>query len=303
MNKGPPVWFVGQDMASNEEAYDHYRTQFDAFKLATNRILLVSYGTSFVKPTHQRESLCAILCMKLSVTARSLYLLAPDPISETFLQSHLDFSSSAALARLLVNTFASLYHLGIEPCSEDEFEVRQLLVFWRDFRVRRKMNFGVDSDKAAAFHEPNLRTRLESNGFWMSLPAQARRHILKGNLLLHSEEDIVERAGMNRDFHKQMYAYWSAHTHCDSVAFLDMAENRRGSGQINAGDIAMLAVSLEWVIKFLKLASDQVDEIFAGAESRAASVPNIDLLSNKIFAVPWAGLSLSEARARRPGHT
>tara|TARA_R110000787_G_scaffold148819_1_gene262782 strand:- start:746 stop:1663 length:918 start_codon:yes stop_codon:yes gene_type:complete len=298
MSERELVWYVGQDFEPNKETYEYYKTQYVRFKKATRKILLVSYGSGGVLATHPKENLCATLCKKLSVTARSLYMLAPDPNSKEFFQQHLDFTSSATIARALVSNFAMLYHFGIEACSEDEFRTRQLLMWWRDYRVRRKMNFAEGyRERADAFHDPDLRRRLNENKFWLRLPDKTRRHILRSNHLLHSEEEILERAGADKETHIKMYAYWSAHAHCDSVSFINMDEQRRGSGQVNVGDIAMLGTTLEWINGFLEHAAKEVDDIFAGAEERASKIKNLDLLSNKTVSMPWAGkLTLEQAR-------
>lgn len=134
-------WYVGDDYPANKKTYDYYKSQYVRLKKATEKLLLVSFGSAGILATHPKENLCATLCVKFSTTARSLYLLSPNPQSPDFFSKHLDFTSSATIARVLVSNFAMLYHFGIESCSEDEFRVRQLLMWWRDYRVRRKMNF------------------------------------------------------------------------------------------------------------------------------------------------------------------
>ena len=168
-------WYVGEDYESNKEVYEYYKVQYVRFKSATLKILLVSFGSGGILATHPKENLCATLCTKLSVTARSLYYLVPNPNSKDFFTQHLDFTSSATIARALVSNFAMLYHFGIEACSEDEFRTRQLLMWWRDYRVRRKMNFVEEyREQADVLHGPDLRRRLDDNKHWLTLPQQRR---------------------------------------------------------------------------------------------------------------------------------
>ena len=292
-------WIVGEDLEANRHAYDYYKDQYRRFRSATEKILLVSYGTGSIYVVHAKDDLCSTLCNKLSTTAKSLYILAPDPTSKDFFHQHIDFTSSATIARALVSNFAMLFHFGIEQCSEDEFRARQLLMWWRDYRVRRKMNFADGyREQADTLHGPDLKKRLNENKHWMSLPEKTRTHLLKSNHLLQSEEEILERAGADKEMHLRMYAYWSAHAHCDSVSFINMAEQQRGTGQVNAGDIAMLGTTLEWVSGFIEFAAKEVDRIFAGAEARASSIKHIDLMNNKTPPRPWSGkLTLEDARA------
>ncbi len=274
-----------------------YKKEHSKFEKAVLRSCIVSYGGGSLITSHAREAHCSFLFTKLSVTAKSLLLLSPNPTSDNFGKSDLDFSTAAAVTRVLVDTFVSLYHFGLEDCPEDEYQTRQLLLFWRDFRVRHKMGIQNDFASVGAFHREDLTSRLNANAFWLSIPLKRRKHLLKSNDILHSPYDIMVRAGFDADWHRTLYTYWSAHTHCDSVAFLRMAEQNRGMGQVNEGDIGLLATCLEYARMILNYSSDKVDLVLVGAEERGNALKDFYPLENIFPPVPWAGKTLESLKS------
>ena len=108
---------------------------------------------------------------------------------------------------------------------------------------------------------------------------------------------MIERAGLNADFNKEIYSYWSAHTHCGSVAFFRMLDGVRGRGNGNQTDFELTSVCLEYVSKLLEKASDEVDRVIIGAEQRGKSMKNFDPFSTVHLSPPWQGkLTMEELK-------
>jgi len=146
------------------------------------------------------------------------------------------------------------------------------------------------------FHTQDLLAQLDANVVWQSLDQKFRKETLKKNNMLHSPEEILRRAGFDPVHCKKIYAYWSAHTHCDSVAFIRMRDDRRGAGFFNKADISLLGVCLEFANLFLVASTSAVDTMFAGAEKRTLDVAGFNPNSNVQPRRPWAGQMLSELR-------
>lgn len=287
---------VGCMVTSATDTPLEYRAQYASFKEAVARASTISYGCGDIVSSHSRENYTATLFTKLTVTAMSLLKLCPDPSEQDFEYAHLDFTSCAALSRVIMDTFVALFHFGIEDCAEDEFQVRQLLLFWRDFRVRIKMRVIDDPEPFVSFHDSDLRSRLNANSFWLALPEKQRADLLNRNNMLHSHWETLKRAGFEEEVCRAIYAYWSAHTHCDSVAFINMPEQRRGAGYINEIDIELLATCLHFSEGFLRCASDWTNQMFADAEGRANLVSGHKPFSTVQPRRPWAGKSILELR-------
>ncbi len=125
--------------------------------------------------------------------------------------------------------------------------------------------------------------------FWQTIPETRRRHLLKFNNILYSPYEIMTRAGFDPDLNKKLYSYWSAHTHCDSVAFLRMTDQIRGRGIANQIDLELTSVCLGYLVKILNFSSDKVDEVLIGAEERGKSVKNFDPFKVMHESPPWEG--------------
>lgn len=198
----------------------------------------------------------------------------------------------------MIDTFLALFNFGFDDCAEDEYQSRQLLLFWKDHRVRVKM--GVIDDSVEKFHKEDLKKRLNANPFWKTIPETERRYLLKSNNILHSPYEIMERAGFDTEWNKQIYSYWSAHTHCDPVAFLRMTDQVRGRGIVNQADLELTSVCLEYITRILNASSDMVNEVLIDAERRGRSVKTFDPFATKHDSPPWEGcLTMADLKAKK----
>lgn len=267
----------------------HYVDALREFELAVIRASTVSYGGVGILTSHARETYCSIIFTKLVVTAHSILKLCPNPNNKDRAESFGDYTAIASLARVEIDTFIALFHFGLEDCPEDEYQVRQLLLFWRDHKVRIKMGMYDDSDGGIDFHDKDLKQRLKSNPFWQTIDIKRQKYLLKQNEILHSPYDVIERAGFDAEYNKNLYAYWSAHVHCSSVAFIRILDQGRGRGAINVADLDLITVCLKYVTKILNFSSDKVDEVLVGAEHRGKSVKSFNPFNVLHESPPWEG--------------
>jgi len=265
----------------------HYKDAFREFKRAVIRASTVSYGGVGILTSHAREAYCSMIFTKLVVTAHSILKLCPDPNDKSFRENFVDYTAVASLSRVEIDTFIALYHFGLESCPEDEYQVRQLLLFWRDHRVRIKMGMYDNEEESVEFHNKDLKLRLESNPFWQSIDVKRQKHLLKSNDILHSPYEVMKRAGFDAEYNKNLYSYWSAHVHCSSVAFLRMLDEVRGRGAINQTDLDLITVCLTYLVKILNFSSDKVDEVLVGSEQRGMSVKSFNAFNVVHESPPW----------------
>lgn len=281
-------------MAQDAEGIRLYKDAYPKFRTSVGRATAVSYGSGDIVSDHSRQYYCSVLFTKLTVTSATLLKILPDLRDDYAGNDNLDFSAVAAVSRVVMDTFVSLFHFGLEQCPEEEYEARELLLFWRDVHVRKKMGLAEVSPKAAQFHDENLRQRLEENAHWQSLPMKERRHLLKKGNLLHSPDEIVKRADFDLQEWQLLHAYWSAHAHCSSVAFIRTGYNDRGLGYLNETDLGLSASCLEFCANVLNCCSDKVDQQFCGAEARAHSVEGFREHSIEQPERPWKGVRLAD---------
>lgn len=275
-----------------------FEKRLQEFRQAVIRSSTVSYGGVGILTSHARETYCSIIFTKLVGTAHSILRLCPSPKDKNYHQAPLDYTAIAALSRVIIDTFIALYHFGLEDCEEDEYQARQLLLFWKDHRVRIKM--GVIDDEGAAFHNEDIKKRLDINSFWQTIPEKHKRHLLKSNAMLHSPFEIIERAGFDAEWNKKIYSYWSAHTHCDPVAFIRMTDQIRGRGIVNQADLELTSVCLEYVTKILNFSSNKVDKVLIGAEARGRSIKTFDPFAVIHESPPWERrLTMADLKAQK----
>jgi len=276
-----------------------YERRLSEFKNAVIRESIVSYGGVGLLTSHARETYCSIIFTKLVGTGHSiLRLLCANPEDNNYHEAPLDYTAIAALSRVMIDTFIALFHFGFEDCEEDEYQTRQLLLFWKDHRVRVKM--GIIDESGEKFHNEDLKKRLNDNPFWKAIPERERRRLLKFNNMLHSPYEIMERAGFDAEWNKQIYSYWSAHTHCDPVAFLRMTDQIRGRGIVNQTDLELTSVCLEYITRILNFSSDMVNEVLIDAENRGNSVKTFDPFATKHESPPWEGrLTMADLKAKK----
>lgn len=282
---------------NSDDIAKYYRHQFDGFRTAVQSAFFVCYGISDLLVLGARPKYRGILFTKLCVTGRSLLLLAPDPTDRNFHRAHMDLSGGAALARVVIDTFVSLFHLGLDRCGASEFEARELLAYWRDLQVRKRMSAVFDGAAVVAARSPvedELRARLGDNSHFAGLPEKRRRHLLKKADLLYAPEDILKQAGFPIEQVRGFYAYLSAHAHCDSVSFMSMPEQRRGRGFPSDADMALLGTCLEQAGIFVSEGARLVELAAPGAEARGRSIDGLDPLRDVAGPQWWQGKKLSE---------
>lgn len=270
---------------------DHYRDAFEAFVENIKRANTIAYGGSFQKTEHPRQFYCHLIFTKMVVMSRSLLRLCPHPEKQSRVHDHWDLPSCAAISRSITDAFAIHFHLGVEEVDDDEHEARRLVTYWRDFTVRDVLFVERRSERQSeykAFHERDLRARLDANAYWGTLRISKRRHILKKRLLIHDQNEIFERAGFDPDDVAKTYRYLSAQMHCDSISFMRMAEQRRGVGLENDADKAGIFWALANASELLVAASSNVDRVLPGSEARGMSVEATDRLNGVFPRPPWA---------------
>jgi len=269
-----------------------YPSEFVKFRGELDRAIFTSYGMGEIRVQESKHRFCAILFLKLVNVAQSVIGQCPDPNQKEPIRSFMNFSSIAALARVLADTYVVLFHLGIEDCSDDEYQLRLYLTYWKDIHRRSKM--GVGTPDEIAEYRSDLTARLEGNTLWASMDARTKRDLLKRAMLLHGPWEILERADFDVDECKEIYAFWSAHTHCDPVAFMRTGEEGFGVGYPSDIDLMYAAQCLEFTRVILEQARLAVDKIFLGAEARAGSVEGFNPSQVDQPPRPWAGKSLAE---------
>ena len=149
-------------------------------------------------------------------------------------------------------------------------------------------------EEFSEFHTENLRERLSQNEYWCALPEKHREHLLRKNQTLHSPDEILKRAGFDAKECRAIYAYLSAHTHCDSVSFIRTGEGGRGQGFINDADLLGITTCLDFSGTFMLFATTNTDEFFKGALERAKTVKDFRPFEIELPPRPWAGTSFND---------
>jgi hypothetical protein len=200
----------------------------------------------------------SVLFTRVVIISTSILTLCPE--SELCNTINWDFGSVASLVRNLHECSLMFFYLSIDSISADEWRARLNLMQLHDNSERYKMLTDLSPTsqdyKLYESHDSELKQRLSTNPYFLSLEKKLQKKLLKGeSAKILTFKEISERMGDGQKFIWGLYRFYSCHTHTSPLSFSRMGAQRR-NGVENDVDKGYKAVALDFANQILLRALD-----------------------------------------------
>jgi hypothetical protein len=247
---------------SNPELTHRYLVERRTFRELVSRVERISCGSGGVLSTGNRMFWGSVLFTRISVTAKSIEQILPDPKPG----QHWDFSAVASLARNILETCIVYHWLCGNDISEDVRQGRFILLYLHDHGSRRRL-FPHQFTEPDPVHEDLVR-RFDANPYLGTFDARQRAIALKGEKTPFVQDDVLAEMGVDMKNFRFLYRFFSQHTHSGPIAFYRMAEHGRGTGIETRHEKIYMLIAIEPVSGALSQAIKEHLTIFPDAETR-----------------------------------
>jgi hypothetical protein len=254
-------------MDPNQEMCEHYIPCLDDFTSALGKAFAISYSSTGLRCSN-RQVWASVLFTRLCTFATSILWLCPgSKLNPNGL--HWDFGSIATLSRNLLECSLIFFYLGIEDVSEQEMNVRLIVMDLHDCHARNQLrrNLAKVKDAGPSIYDDaivNLSNKLKNDPFFKELPSHDQKNIFKGQrACIYSQSQILSRMGEDASWIRAYYHFLSSHTHSLPLGFSRMAEHGRGHGGENVVDKAYITYALDFNSKILKKCTAQMQTAFS----------------------------------------
>lgn len=254
-------------MNLNQEMCEHYIPCLDDFTLAMEKAIATSHTSSGLRCSNRQEW-ASVLFTRLCTFSTSILSLCPgSKLNPNGL--HWDFGSIAALSRNLLECSLIFFYLGIEDVSEQEMNVRLIVMDLHDCNARNRLRRDLvkiknDGPNIYADAVDKLSKKLKTDTFFNKLPLQDQKSIYKGQrACIYSQSEILSRMGEDASWIRSYYHFLSSHTHSLPLGFSRMAEHDRGHGGENDIDKAYITFALDFNSKILKRCTADMQRVFS----------------------------------------
>lgn len=263
------------DPAGLSEIDRKYRAAVGAYEVALQAAIDFSRLASG-RPSETRQiAWSALLFTRLCNFGSSVARLTPgSAYSDWKADRYWDNSAVSTLARAIYECFLLFFYLGIDEIPDDESLARQTLMYLHDATMRLRVfhhSPEPNEAKAQAFYTAQrgeLIGQLEGSAYFNTLTDRQREKFRRGrDLYFLSQDEILEKMGLQPQELRRNYEFLSAHAHSLPVAFMRAMEDGRGRGVENDPEKAYMGQTLNFVAGILTSATEFY---------RAASEPYID---------------------------
>jgi hypothetical protein len=246
----------------------HYRERVAALDNAVRTCIDVSRKLAGIRSPTGAHFYASVIFTSLCTRGVSLAILAPhSPWSRKVIE-HWDYASIAGMTRSILEVRIAFFYLCAEQCSREEWECRWNLFNLHDCMTRMHLFQELPSASSdnTGFDEQatDLRSRLDSNPFFTSLPLKERNRLLKGSYAYLSPlESIGVRAGVDLHTFRWLFKVLSCHVHGLPFSFYRMGEQERGRGVHSEIEEGYTSLCLSFAVKLLISSRDEMSQLFA----------------------------------------
>lgn len=253
-------------MTHNLELEEYYSSWLNEFTAVLEIAIATSHSTASLQAGERRFWASVLFTRVCSFSISILYLCPGSKLSRDY--THWDFGAIASLSRNVFECALNFFYLGVEAITDEEWLARLRVMELHDcmtrFRMFRDFDANHKSLKGFEGQASELRTILQQNGFFLSLPDRQRKMLLKGKQAsILKKDEILQRMGETWPGTRGYYRFLSSHIHSFPLSFSRMAEHGRGTGDENEVDKKYISVALEFCTKTLKRCTDDMRKIFA----------------------------------------
>ncbi len=247
---------------SNPEMTKLYIALKRGFRGAVGRAVRVSRGSGGVLSTGNRMFWASVLFTRLTVLAKSVLMLLPDPKP----REHWDFSSVASLVRNLQEAYLVYFWLCQDDVLENVREGRFILLYLHDYGSRKRLYPDLFEEGHWVYED--LVRQFDENPFLKTYTETQRRVALKGEKTPFVQDEVLGRMGVDLANFRYMYRFFSQHTHTGPMSFYRMVDHDRGTGVETRHEKRYMILAISFAIDVLNRAIEGHLLIFPDAETR-----------------------------------
>lgn len=248
-----------------------YRERVSALDNVVRHCINVSQKFAGIRSLTGAHFFASALFTSLCTRGVSLAILTPySPWSKKKVEQW-DYASIAGMTRSILEVRLAFFYLCTEECPPEEWDCRWNIFNLHDctarIRLFEEMPGGSIDIIGFNAQAEELRTRLTTNPFFMSLPEKDKKKYLHGgHAYLHSLEDIAARVGIDIHTFRWLYKMLSSQVHGLPLAFYRMGQQERGRGVHSEVEEGYTQVCLSFAISLLVGAGDEMEHLFTEAK-------------------------------------
>lgn len=247
---------------SNPEMTKLYIALKREFRGAVERATRVSRGSGGVRSTGARMFWASVLFTRLTVLAKSILMLLPNPKP----REHWDFSSVASLVRNLSEAYIVYFWLCEDDVIDEVRSGRFILLYLHDYGSRKRMYPDLFEEGHWVFND--LVRQFDENPYLKGFTEIQRRVALKGEKTPFVQDEVLGRMGIDLADFRHTYRFFSQHTHTGPMSFYRMVDHDRGTGVETRQEKRYMMVAISFAIDVLNRATTGHLLIFPDAETR-----------------------------------
>lgn len=263
----------GAGLPTNPQLTTAYVWLKKEYRQATERAERVSRGSGGIPSTGNRMFWASVLFTRLTVLAKSVMRLLPDPRPG----EHWDFSSVASLVRNLAEAYLVYFWLCEDEVLDEVRAGRFILLYLHDHGSRRRL-FPAEHEEDGPVFEDLVR-QFDANPYLATFPEKRRREALRGEKTPFVQDEVLDRMGVDREQFRTAYRFFSQHTHTGPMSFYRMTEHDRGTGVETRHEKRYMIMAIGLAADALRRATDGHLTIFPDAETRSPHMTRRSILN------------------------
>lgn len=251
----------------NPKPSKEYAERIAALDNVIRHCISISQKFAGVKSPTASHYYASVLFTSLCSRSVSLVMLAPySPWSKKKIE-HWDFASIAGITRSTLEIRLLFYYFCIEKCTNEEWNCRWNILNLHDCTARMQLFEALNEQSDIAdFNNQaeELRSRLTSNLFFMSLSESDRKSYLNGKkAFLYSLEKIAGNAGVDVKTFRWLYKLLSSQVHSLPLSFYRMGEQELCRGVHSEAEEGYTKLCISFTISLLVAARDEMEQLFS----------------------------------------
>lgn len=247
---------------SNPDLTNLYVAMKREYHKLVNRTERASRGSGGIASTGNRMFWASVLFTRLTVMAKSVEVLLPDPKPDR----HWDFSSVASLVRNLSEAYLVYFWLCEDNVLDEVRAGRFILLYLHDYGSRKRLFPDQFLDDDPTYED--LVQQFNENTYLATFSGSQRKVALKGEKTPFIQDEVLGRMGIDTNQFRLMYRFFSQHTHTGPVSFYRMVDHDRGTGVETRHEKRYMIMAISFAIDILTKGIEGHLLIFPDAETK-----------------------------------
>ena len=258
----------------SSEPSSHYLQRMEALVNVVHHCIAVSNACAGIRAPSGAHYWASVLFTSLCNRGYSLAVLVPySPLAKKEVE-HWDFASAGGIVRSIFEVRLAFFYLCVEQVTSEEWDCRWNLLNLHDCISRldlfQDMPSAEKDVEGFTKQAEELKQRLRSNPFFLSLPPNRQKTLLNGQqAYLSPLYDVAVRAGVEFRLIRWLYKLLSAQVHGLPLSFYRMDEQNRGRGIYSETEEEYTSLCVSFALALLTRARDEMQALFPQAKKEA----------------------------------